>query len=577
MREGKISNFSPLRTAVFISIFLLFTPFIAPAEIPSLPANVNPNVVGQEFLPSQKFPSAMASPTSMPEEPSALSSKAAEQIRFKLNKITVMGNTVYSSQELENLFKSSIGQTISVAKLQQMANIITTKYRTEGYILSKAILPPQVIKNGHVTIQVVEGYIQNVSIQGNAGRAHTLLTAYGKHIQQNDPLQLQTLERYSLLANDIPGGISKTVLTPSAIAQKPGAADIKFVTTQKPVDGYLSFDNRGTKYLGPNEYTLGVATNSGLMSGDRIGIQLLNTTKTNQLKYGRAYYHAPLNSDGLALDITTTYVHTNPGYLLQNLNVVGISRSASAILSYPLLLRQNQNLYINGGFDALNSQNNIYLTTPPLELYEDHLRSARLGVSFSMADAWQGINQISTQYSQGLLIFGASRNNASDLSRSNGRSDYKKITLEASRIQNLGHQFSLLAGMKSQYAFNPLLVEEQFYFGGATFGRAYDPAEISGDSGLAGRVELRYDTEPTYRFLQHIQYYTSYDIGKVWNINYPNAFFPDDSAASAAAGIRTTFNRYLSGSLELAKPLTEKVSTYNNKSPRLFFSLTAAL
>ena len=42
--------------------------------------------------------------------------------------------------------------------------------------------------------------------------------------------------------------------------------------------------------------------------------------------------------------------------------------------------------------------------------------------------------------------------------------------------------------MASQTASGPLFTSQQFYLGGAAFGRGYGAAELSGDNGLAGSL-----------------------------------------------------------------------------------------
>ena len=45
-----------------------------------------------------------------------------------------------------------------------IADRITTKYRNDGYILSRAIVPAQRISGGALQVQVVEGYIKDFRI-----------------------------------------------------------------------------------------------------------------------------------------------------------------------------------------------------------------------------------------------------------------------------------------------------------------------------------------------------------------------------------------------------------------------------
>src|SRR6185437_9133865 len=79
------------------------------------------------------------------------------------------------------------------------------------------------------------------------------------------------------------------------------------------------------------------------------------------------------------------------------------------------------------------------------------------------------------------------------LSNPYGQSDFTKLTFNTSRLQELNDKFSLLAASAGQVSNAPLLVSEQFGFGGPVFGRAYDTSEITGDDGIAASLELRYD------------------------------------------------------------------------------------
>jgi len=94
---------------------------------------------------------------------------------------------------------------ITVAELQQIVQDITNYYRNNGYILSRAVLPPQHVANGVVYVQVIEGYIDHVKVVGVPEGARPLVQAYGNRISQMRPLQLKKMEEYLLLANEIPG------------------------------------------------------------------------------------------------------------------------------------------------------------------------------------------------------------------------------------------------------------------------------------------------------------------------------------------------------------------------------------
>jgi hemolysin activation/secretion protein len=55
----------------------------------------------------------------------------------------------------------------------------------------------------------------------------------------------------------------------------------------------------------------------------------------------------------------------------------------------------------------------------------------------------------------------------------------------------LGRDFAIAVSPRLQYAFDALLSFEEFTAGNYTVGRGYDPATLSGDSGVGVTAELR--------------------------------------------------------------------------------------
>jgi hemolysin activation/secretion protein len=177
--------------------------------------------------------------------------------------------------------------------------------------------------------------------------------------------------------------------------------------------------------------------------------------------------------------------------------------------------------------------------------------------------------------SQGLDVLGARTPGSPNLSRADGRSDFTKLIADAQRVQSLGGNWSLLSAVSGQYGFCSLLASEQFGIGGVNFVRAYDPAELTGDSGIAGKLELQYGEKSTTIGLESYQVYSYYDAGRVWN---RQALAGEVNAASATAtgiGARFAVTDAVTGSIEIAKPLTRNVATEGNRNPRVFFSMVA--
>lgn len=578
------------------SIFCCLLPnvhnvFAAAPSLPFAPAELLPSSIQQAPTGAQVSPPPTgekptpALPSSAPLPSSALP-VAAAKIKFKLNQIVITGNTAYSQTTLEKLYSKYLGTTISLVDLQNITDSITKRYREDGYLLSKAVIPAQKINNGVVRLQIIEGYIANVNIAGYPGNTRSLLEAHEKHFIEQRPITISTLERYVLLANDIPGLNVKTVLSPakstSTQTVSPGATEATLIADLHKANGYVSYDNRGTWFLGPQEVTYGGSINSVFRAGDQTTVQVLLTSQTNELQYFRLGHQTPLGSNGWLLNLSAIYSITNPDYTLAPFNVTGRYNAYSLGVSYPYIRSREKTSIFSAVIDSSNNISNIGPGDTGFNLYTDKIRSLRVGNTFSNADSWHGVNQMGAQLSQGLPIFNSSPvdqtgvDGIPNISRTDGHSVYTKINLDASRVQFLGAtNFSVMAAMQGQYAlFNrPLLVAEQFSFGGAQFGQAYDPAQFTGDHGLAGKVEVRYDQNVNWRVMNHFQIFTFYDIGKVWNILGSTTGTPV-SGASTGFGARLQFLKYLSGYLEWAQPLTAPAGAQLTKAPRIFFSIT---
>jgi hemolysin activation/secretion protein len=98
----------------------------------------------------------------------------ASKLSFKLNKVTFVGNTVYSEKQLEAIFAPYLNHIITLGELEVLVHQITIKYREAGYILARAIIPPQVIKGGKVQVRMVEGFVSGFVVKGDAGRANII-------------------------------------------------------------------------------------------------------------------------------------------------------------------------------------------------------------------------------------------------------------------------------------------------------------------------------------------------------------------------------------------------------------------
>ncbi len=540
-----------------------------------IPGSAQPGVINNTFAPAPPSYAVHPNLPARPEAPGNLLGTAAQKIKFKLTKIILEGNHVYSDQQLALLYQDKINKVITVQQLMDIVHSITIFYRDNGYILTRALIPPQHVANGIVRIRIVEGYISHVTVIGNPKGAQPLIQAYGDNIVHSRPLRLKDLERNLLLANSLPGVQVKAVLQPSKTES--GASDLQLVAAVKTVGGYVSYDDYGTLYIGPHQLSVGANANSIMRPGDSISAAY-STSITNpyELHYKNVSYNTPLGNNGLLLNVSANLTTTHPGFVLTDEKIEGTGVTDTALLQYPLVLSRAFNLNTDASFNFINSK----VTSFGFRVYDDQMRTIRVGGSYNAVDNYAGSNSLAAHLEKGFPIFGATTSTTTDTtSRYGGNADFLKADMQVSRLQEIGQsRYSALILLKGQYAFNPLLVNEQFAFGGSQLGRGYDPAEIIGDRGVGGTIEFRMNVSPDWRYLQSMQPYVFYDAGEIWNLRNVQDTAIKQSITSTGLGVRFSFNPYLSGNAMITQPLTKKVSAEEfigrGKCPRGFFNLT---
>jgi len=499
---------------------------------------------------------------------------------FKLKDIRITGSTVFTAQDLRPLYREYLYKSININDLITILNRINHKYSKAGYVLSKAVLPVQKITGGVVRIRIIEGRICKVYIKGKVDEAaRKRLISYGNKIRKSFPVRMKLMERYLLLINDLPGLKVRSVLSPDR--KVVGGIDLTFVVEQQIVTANITYDDYGTRYLGPDRIIAEVAANSFLGKVDKLGARTLFTPYNHSVRFGQVFYVLPIFDEGTELAFTAIKTQTKPLANLKVLKMRGISYQYQGSIIHPCLRSRTKNFDVSLMFDWLDSDLYTEAVQPRAVLYKDSIRSLRLKGSFDGVDKLHGFNYVMLQVSKGLPDFGASPHNQPGvlLSRTGGKSNYTKFNGEIMRLQKINNFLSALVGGQGQYSWNPLLSAEEFGFGGRAYGRGYDPADLIGDSGVAAKAELRLDTVLGFKRLNRIQYYTFCDFGKVWNLGTNSGQPKRIDATSFGFGARITFNQWISGSFELSKGVTypvpsEVAAGRNGYNYRGFFHLT---
>ena len=491
-----------------------------------------------------------------------------DKIKFVFKRLHIHGATVYEQKHFWPFYKKYLRQKVTLRHIYEIAQKITNKYRSDGYILSKAIVSSQQIQNGKVHIRVYEGYIDNIQIKGPVRGPRKLLNTYRKEILRSRPLRARDLERYLLLIDDLPGVSAKSALVPSE--DKLGASDLTLTFKDKAFAGQVGTDNRGSEFNGAHQFPVEVNTNS--LSGEYKdkGTQGAMASQAEDFLFMNASTGLPVSQAGTRLFFSSSIIRSKQSSTFERFEVGGDRSAITMRLTYPFLRSHSENLVAHLGFSSREPAINILGTVNS----EDRQRALDMGISYTAADRYMGINLFQFNLSKGMNIFDATELDSQKFLRAQKKNDSTKVNGRFMRLQNLAPDWSLLGAMSWQYDFDKLPVPEEFGADKARFGRAYGSSKIAGNQDLAFNLELQKTLRPKGDYLSNLQLYGFFDYGSVWNEFETSAGNKREDRTSAGIGMRFNLNESIFGYAELDKPFSNKMTAEGDKQPRLFFNLS---
>ena len=489
---------------------------------------------------------------------------------FVLRHVAINGAAAIPQERLATAYQPYIGKKVSQADLAAIASAISDAYRAEGFHLSRAVVPPQDIKGGALRIQVIEGSIADVTLKGD-GAEQFGVRAMLSAVLAEQPSRLATLERHLLLINARPGmRIEDTAL------EEIGTASGKFrlILSVKTWHVFTSFgvDNFGSSSVGPWQSYGTAAFNSYLAPGDSLMLNLSTTPgDVRQLRFGRLSYEVPVGTDGARVGASGYYSEVWPGDWRRLFSDNIKTESFEVRGSIAPLQSQKSTLALTAAAIFTNvTENDVFGP-----LYSDHIRTASLTSDYRLQDNFGGTNLLTVNFRQGLDIFGASHRDDDYLSRYGASGKFSALNFWFTRYQTITDAWSLKFAAAGQGASGPLFTSQQFYLGGLAFGRGYGSAEISGDNGLAGSAELRFDQKTNLQYLSGYQFYAFVDSGVAWNDGY--RLSDGLSLTSAGGGVRFFLLDGLQADIGVAAPLSYRAPDNSTRSARVLFSLSSAL
>lgn len=403
---------------------------------------------------------------------------------IKVNSLQVAGETLFSDEELIAATDFRPGSALNLSELRGIAAQISRFYNSRGFFLAQAYVPAQDIKDGVVTIAVVEGRYGAIDLRNRSRLADGVARNVLAGLDSGDVVASAPLERRLLLLSDIPGVAVRSTLAPgSAVGTSDLIVDIE---PGRSVTGSVEADNAGNRYTGPYRLGGSLYINNPTGQGDLASVRVLASNLG--LLYGRASYQMLVGN----ASVGAAYARVNYelGREFESLDATGSADIFSVFGSYPLIRSRNTNLYSLASLEARFLEDRIGATST---VTNRDIRSATVGFRGDHRDTigGGGWNVFSLGATLGDLNIETPEALAADAAGPRRNGSYGKLQFSAARLQEITGPLSLYAAVRGQVASKNLDSSEQMALGGAYAVRAYPEGEAYGDEGYVANVEAR--------------------------------------------------------------------------------------
>jgi len=223
-----------------------------------------PAPLKKEFKPPTPVP--LPTLPVVPIPPEGEVKKPLGQIQVFASNILVTGSTVFTDAELAEVTAPYTNRILTNEDLERLRLALTLLYVNRGYITSGATIPDQDVVSGVITVQIVEGTLANIDVEGqNWFRAGYLRDRVERGAQT--PLRLEPLqERLQLLQQDPRIERINAELRPG---DKRGDSILQVnVKEASPWKAWLDFNNYQTPVVGAERGLATIAHQNITGNGD---------------------------------------------------------------------------------------------------------------------------------------------------------------------------------------------------------------------------------------------------------------------------------------------------------------------
>lgn len=465
-------------------------------------------------------------------------------VRVFVSDIQVIGNTVFSHAEIAEVTAPYKNRTLLTEDLERLRLALTLLYVNKGYLTSGAIIPDQDVTSGVITVQVIEGTLSRIDIEGNRWFSSSYLRDR-LSLGSRTPVTLSPLqEQLQLLQQDRRIERVNAELRPG---DRRGDSVLNVrVADRNPFHASMDVSNYQTPLVGEIR-GIGTLTHDNLTGhGDPLSVSYGHSTGAFPIV--TASYALPFNRYGTTF--SPYYRRYNfklieppfgPLNINTNTEIIGMSlrhsvyKTVTDELAFSIIgehLFTQSFLFGSIPFDSFPGFQNGAATVSALRFLQDWTHRTL-----------DTVLAVRSRFSVGINVLGATINPNPDTPDG----QFFSWLGQAQAIKQYGENLlgmQLLGRMDLQLTNSPLFPLEQVALGGRYTVRGYREVTIIRDNSFIASVESRFPLVRWANGEPMVQLAPFIDVAHGWNLGEnrpaptaPITNFPD-TLASAGIGLR---------------------------------------
>ncbi len=254
--------------------------------------------LGDELPVLPRFLEPTPAPRARPPPPAPRPrSPSAAQFKVEVKKITLVGNTVFSDEDLAEVTTPYLGE-ITSDELQGLRYALTQYYVQRGYVNSGALIPDQQVEDGIITLRIIEGRLSHIEVSGNRRLREPYIRKSLEH-DPHEPLSLHELQQQLQLLQQDP--LVERINARLLPGVRRGDAQLALKLTEaRPYQFGVRFANDRSPSIGGEHGQIYATTRNLSGWGDSLGVRTGLTSGSTDLS---AFYTLPLNGPRTRLNI----------------------------------------------------------------------------------------------------------------------------------------------------------------------------------------------------------------------------------------------------------------------------------